>query len=251
MESNTEDEAPVTLSIDQPFNAEEAAILLELTPRQKSFADAILMGCTQTRAAEIAGYSGKDATLRSTASGVMKSKAVQSYLAWAKNGKSGLPDDPATVAEIERRLSEHLRGADKPASLRAAEILNRLHAARLEAEKHTVRAPKESLDALARLGEVGVAVALICARHHQLDWAPPTPVDEKRVVEQLKDQLTPTERSKLENFRQLQNNVEKNFRAAAGVSPAQGSDKGRPPHSPPGAAAGPVGSTLFKKAGLL
>ncbi|CAN0360804.1 unnamed protein product, partial [Phaeothamnion confervicola] len=106
---------------------------LELSPRQKAFADAILMGCTQTRAAEIAGYSGQGATLRSTASNTAKSPKVMSYIAWAKNGQAGLPDDPATLAEIERTLSKHLRGSDKPASLRASELLTKLHIARDEA----------------------------------------------------------------------------------------------------------------------
>jgi len=201
MESSTEADDKTRVNKDQPFNSEEAAALLELSPRQKAFADYVLKGCTQTRAAELAGYAGTGSHLRSTASGIAKSEKVRAYWAWARNGKAGLPDDPATLAEIERTLSQHLRGSDKNASLRASELLTKLHIAREESAKNTSRTPTEVLDEMAKLGPIGVGLALWLSRMTKVAWKPPVPATDGAVgafEKALLAQLTPEERARVD-----------------------------------------------------
>lgn len=210
MESNSEDDNKSIVNKDQPFNSEEAAALLELSPRQKAFADHILMGCTQTRAAEMAGYSGEDSTLRSTASRVMASEKVQAYLAWARNGKAGLPDNPATIAEIERKLSEHLRGSDKNASIRASELLTKLHIAREEADRNATQTPTEVLDDMAKLGPIGLGLAMWVSRATGVAWKAPDPASDGTLPAfeaALHAQLTPAEQARVDYVANLQNSL--------------------------------------------
>lgn len=218
MEHDSDEEKPTAPSIDAPFDANEAAILLGLSDKQRRFADAILAGANQTQAARAAGYGGEGSALRSTASEVAQSPRVQSYLSWARNNRSGVPNDPATLQEVEMRLSELLRGKDASAAIRAAEVLNRLHTARAEASRDRTPDPIESLNKLAGLSEFGLLVAMTLARAHQIAWKPPEPPApdaEARQIEKLRAGMSPSDRQRADHIARLQNSS-----FPAGGSPA-------------------------------
>ena len=220
MDSNPKDEPKEIPDDSAPFNPAEAAAILELTDKQKIFADAILKGTTQVQAARLAGYSGNDANLRAQGSKVIRSPAVQAYLAWGRNGRAGVPDDPATLPEIERTLSKHLRGADKAASLRASELLTKLHAVR--AEQQPPPCPIQILDRLVDMGELGACIATLIARHTNIrGWQPKPPIPpeaEARQIKALRSKMTPGEAARVDNVLQLQNQFAE---AAFSSAPAQ------------------------------
>ncbi|MBL8567207.1 MAG: hypothetical protein JNM89_15970 [Hyphomicrobiaceae bacterium] len=238
------------------FDADEAAALLELSQMQRKFADAVLRGATYVKAAKLAGYSGEGNNLRSTASKVAKSPAVRQYMALAKSGGAAVPDDPADREELKRTLSRHLRGGDKATSIRAAEVIHRINAAELEEKSKAPDPPDVVLDKLSELGELGCCIAVLLARKHRLAWNPPTalaPDAEKRMVAELKTQMTEADRRRVEHFADLQNNFSQNFRAnddgsSEGAEQGRASGRGAVPASTP--APGPVGHPQFRKSYL-
>ena len=107
--------------------------MIGATERQARFAKASLAGLNNTRAAKAAGYSGSDEQLRQAGYRVSRCDKVKALISLAKVQGGGIPDKPGDVAELKRILWRHARGGDKPASLRASEILHRLDAAEKEA----------------------------------------------------------------------------------------------------------------------
>ena len=248
MESNVEEEdqkngdlaAP---QLDQPFDPEYAAAVLQLTLKQKKFADAILAGCNQTQAAELAGYSGsRKGSLRSTASDTANSDKVVSYLAWARAGRSGLPTDPATLRQIQLKLTETMNGSDKNASNRAAEILLRDANARAEAARDRPFDPIAGLNDLARISEFGLLAAIALARANNVSWEPPVPPApdaEARQVEQLRAAMTPADRQRADFIIKRQNSLSTTAPVRDGQVAPPSSDP------PPGDGGAAVGNELY------
>lgn len=192
----------------EEFDAEATARLLELSDAQFKFAKAILQGTTQTKAAQIAGYSGTGSTLRSVASKTMKSPRVAQFLALAKSGGKGLPENPADRRELKRTLSRHLRGADKNSSIRAAEVLARFDREEREAAGDAIPDPLAALDRLSQLGEFGAVTALLLSRTLCVAWKAPCelpPGAIERQTERVKSQLSDSERQRADYITKRQN----------------------------------------------
>jgi hypothetical protein len=156
----------------KPFDSDEAARMLGLSPTQKKFADGLLKGMNRTAAAQAAGYSGSGSSLRSAASVAAKSEKVVAYLAWAKNGGAGVPEAPCSSDELKKILSRHARSADSSKAIRAAEVLHRLHLAEREAERDKLA--MDPAATLARIADLSNAMCEVIARamaeDHGIPW---------------------------------------------------------------------------------
>lgn len=173
------------------FDPDEAAELLGLTEKQKLFALAKLKSATNEAAARSAGYGGTDQQLRTVGARTGQSDKVRSFLAWAKRGGAGAPDDPATGDELQRLLSRIARGGDKNAAIRAAEVLTRLKV--LEREAAAANPPpfdpvRILNKMVADCGIVGVVLAKASARQFMMDWQP-SPCRAVEIVEKLEAAL--------------------------------------------------------------
>ena len=120
---------------EAPFDWAEGALLVGTSKRQTAFARAKCAGLNNSRAAKAAGYSGDDEQLRQAGYRVSRSDKVKALIHLAQVQGGGIPEKPGDVAELKRILWRHARGGDKPASMRASEILHRLDAAEAEAAK--------------------------------------------------------------------------------------------------------------------
>ena len=190
LEINETEDAPCKAK----FDADEAARMIGLSAQQRK-RDAILRGANQSQAAKHAGYSGDGANLRATGSKVAKSDKIKAYLAWARNEGAAPVDAPADANELKRVLSKHLRGSDKSASIRAAEVLHRLESAEA-ASRATVmpRSPEAVLEEIAALSEFCALFAIDLAASVGLTWLPkppPPPVARERAIETLQKKLGP------------------------------------------------------------
>lgn len=209
MEQYSEDEIDVTINKNVFVSDEDAADKLGLTELQKKYGDARFAGCNQTQSARLAGYSGEGARLRSTASEVERSAAVQAYIAWKRSGQAGIPDDPASREEIKRTLSRILRNEkDRSTAIRAAEALHRIDAFERDGKEDVPGTPVKVLDAMAVSGELGLLLAVMLSRQFKLDWEPPTPIDpdaERRQIERVRTTMTSDDLRRAEHFASLQN----------------------------------------------
>jgi hypothetical protein len=156
------------------FDPAEAARMLGLTDMQWKFAEARRRGANKTQAAREAGYAGQDRDLRSTASKVDRTEAVQAYLKWAETSGAGVSDEPLDSTGLRQLLTRHARGADKSASIRAIEVLHRINAADQERDAGGDADPFEILDNIAR---TDLFLAISLAKENGVDWVPSRVVD--------------------------------------------------------------------------
>ena len=173
MDDSKDEENCQEIEQQQVFDPLEAARTLGMTAKQKRYADNLLLGMTQTKAAVAAGYSPKHAS--ATASKA-NTERVKAYLAWARAGGHGVPDTAASDDELRRILSRHARGHDKAVSVKATEALIRVNRLIRETEAGRTQAfnPKAVLDRMCELGQFGIIAALGNAKHFGMtDWTPP------------------------------------------------------------------------------
>jgi phage terminase small subunit len=150
---------------DGNFDSRETAEMLGLSEKQRLLAEALRLGASQTEAARRAGYSGDGAALRSQASKASKSPKVRNYLDAASLAGAGPSDEIGDMEDLKRHLWRIVRGQDRAASLRSAEILSRVSA--LEADKPKL--PRRPAEILHDVASYSAALAAEIARTYGLD----------------------------------------------------------------------------------
>jgi hypothetical protein len=98
------------------------------TANQAKFACARHMGCTRTKAAELAGYAaGDDQALRTAGSRADDTKAVQDLLTMASAASVVDTDDPYTVAEARKKIGRMVKTSlDPGVVIKGTELLSKL-----------------------------------------------------------------------------------------------------------------------------
>lgn len=160
------------------FDFDAAVDTCGLTGKQREFARAILRGANHTQAAREAGYAGSDDQLRSQGYKSYKSPKVQAFLALAKDGGFGVPDEPGDVKELKRILWKHARGDDKNHAIRAAEVLHRME--KEEAAARDANTPRDPIQILKAMAAIDPEYAAKTAQAYNIDWTPPDLADAER-----------------------------------------------------------------------
>src|SRR5947207_15431926 len=98
------------------------------TIKQAKFGCARHMGCTRTKAAELAGYAaGDDQALRTAGSRADDTKAVQDLLTMASVASVAVADDPFTVAQARQKIGRMVKTSlDPQVVIKGTELLAKL-----------------------------------------------------------------------------------------------------------------------------